>query len=118
MRKKIEAWLPDRKRLVGMGILLTLAAVLLLHPTMAVYAAEFGSNTGSGDMPVVSMLDNLYLLIAGIISSVGSIVLLWGCSEMGLAMQNSEGGMQARSFGRIAGGLVMMLAPQIVAFLK
>lgn len=118
MRKRIEGWLPDRKHFLGMGIMLTLAMALLLHPTMAVHAAEFSTNAASGEMPVVSVVDDLYLLVAGIMSSVGSIVLLWGCSEMGLAMQSSEGSMQARSFGKIAGGLVMMLAPQIVAYLK
>ena len=53
-------------------------------------------------------------LLGGIISSVGSIITLWGISEWGISFQGSEGTMQANAFKRIAGGFVMAMAPQIL----
>lgn len=54
-------------------------------------------------------------LLAGIISSIGSIITLWGISEWGIAFQGSEGTMQANAFKRIGGGFVMAMAPQILS---
>ena len=54
-------------------------------------------------------------LLGGIISSIGSIITLWGISEWGIAFQGSEGTMQANAFKRIGGGFVMAMAPQILA---
>lgn len=54
-------------------------------------------------------------LLGGIISSIGSIITLWGISEWGIAFQGSEGTMQANAFKRISGGFVMAMAPQILS---
>ena len=56
-------------------------------------------------------------LLGGIISSIGSIITLWGISEWGIAFQGSEGTMQANAFKRIGGGFVMAMAPQILSAL-
>lgn len=54
-------------------------------------------------------------LLGGIISSIGSIITLWGISEWGIAFQGSEGTMQANAFKRIGGGFVVAMAPQILS---
>lgn len=54
-------------------------------------------------------------LLGGIISSIGSIITLWGIAEWGIAFQGSEGTMQANAFKRIGGGFVMAMAPQILS---
>ena len=54
-------------------------------------------------------------LLGGIISSIGSIITLWGISEWGIAFQGSEGKMQANAFKRIGGVFVMAMAPQILS---
>lgn len=54
-------------------------------------------------------------LLGGIISSIDSIITLWGISEWGIAFQGSEGTMQANAFKRIGGGFVMAMAPQILS---
>ena len=54
-------------------------------------------------------------LLGGIISSIGSIITLWGISEWGIAFQGSEGTMKANAFKRIGGGFVMAMAPQILS---
>ena len=54
-------------------------------------------------------------LLGGIISSIVSIITLWGISEWGIAFQGSEGTMQANAFKRIGGGFVMAMAPQILS---
>lgn len=58
-----------------------------------------------------------YELVAAVISSIGLIIALWGISEFGISFQGSDGTMQAYSFKRIAGGLVMVFAPQLLPLL-
>lgn len=64
---------------------------------------------------VTARFTSLQNLVAGIVSSIGSIITLWGISEWGIAFQGSEGTMQANAFKRIGGGFVMAMAPQILA---
>lgn len=58
-----------------------------------------------------------YEIVAAIISSIGLIITLWGISEFGISFQGSDGTMQAHSFKRIAGGLIMVAAPQLLVLL-
>ena len=64
---------------------------------------------------VTAKFTSLQNLVSGIVSSIGSIITLWGISEWGIAFQGSEGTMQANAFKRIGGGFVMAMAPQILA---
>lgn len=88
-----------------------LIAVLLLCVTNPVYAAE--ENTAN----ITSSMQNLQNLIGSFVSSVGSIVVLWGLFEWGNSMQGNDGMMQSAAFKRIGGGLVMTLGPQILSLL-
>lgn len=63
---------------------------------------------------ISTSFDTLFSLVANIISAIGSILTLWGIGEWGIAFQTQDGGTQAHAFKRIAGGLVMILAPQII----
>ena len=86
---------------------------LLITTVMAgevspVYAAEAAN-------VVTAKFTSLQNLVSGIVSSIGSIITLWGISEWGIAFQGSEGTMQANAFKRIGGGFVMAMAPQILA---
>lgn len=54
-------------------------------------------------------------IVAAVISGIGSVITMWAFMKMGMAMQNGgQGGMEAQSFNAIIGGLVVILAPQLV----
>lgn len=62
-----------------------------------------------------TQMGTLKELLAAAVSTIGSCVLMWSISKMGLAMQSGgNSGMEAQSFGAIAGGIVMVAAPQLV----
>lgn len=90
-----------------MTCILMMMAFLLLVPSMGTYAAGTGV--------IEAQFATLKNIVTSIISSMGTIITLWGISEWGIAFQGQDGTMQAHAFKRIAGGLVMTLAPQIVA---
>lgn len=69
----------------------------------------------AGATVVTNSLNSFYSIVAAFVSAVGAIILLWGVFEWGTSMQANDGSMQANAFKRIGGGLVMILAPQIIA---
>lgn len=80
---------------------------LCAHPVLA----------NSGVEIVTTGLDALLEIIKAFISSVGALVVLWGIFEWGNSMQGNDGIMQASSFKRIGGGLVMTVGPQLLGIL-
>ncbi len=56
-------------------------------------------------------------LVSSFVSAVGIIITLWGFFEWGNSMQSGDGSAQSMAFRRIGGGLVMLLAPQILSIL-
>lgn len=66
---------------------------------------------------VIGKFNSFESLLGDVISCVGTIYAMWGISEWGLSMHESNGTMGSQSFKRIAGGIVTMLAPQILLIL-
>ncbi len=99
------------KKETGMGIFMAaaFAFMLLAYPEMAAFASAADT--------ISAKFTSFYDMIAGIVSSIGMIFTLWGVSEWGVAFQSSEGTMQSQAFKKIAGGLIMSLAPQIVTII-
>ena len=89
-------------------MLALLITTVIMAEVSPVYAAEAAN-------VVTAKFTSLQNLVSGIVSSIGSIITLWGISEWGIAFQGSEGTMQANAFKRIGGGFVMAMAPQILA---
>ena len=58
--------------------------------------------------------EGLLDIVTALISSIGTIILLWGFFEWGLSLQGQDGFTQSTAFKRIGGGLVMILAPQLL----
>lgn len=56
----------------------------------------------------------IYDIIAGIVSSVGELFLLWGMFEWAQALNTQDGGAQSMAFKRISSGLVAVLSPQLI----
>lgn len=77
----------------------------------------FPSNVfaSSGAETVTNGFNNLMDIVKALISSIGAIVLLWGFFEWGTSMQSQDGVMQSTAFKRIGGGLIMVLAPQLIS---
>ncbi len=87
---------------------LILNIVLLSQPVLA---------TDTGANVITSGMQSLTDLVKAFISAVGVIITLWGMFEWGNAMQANDGMMQSAAFKRIGGGLVMVLAPQLLPLL-
>ena len=100
--------LPARKKWLRFmaGYLTVMALSLFVWPEIA-YAG--------GASAVTSSFNTLKDIVVALVTSVGTIVLLWGFFEWGTSLQSQEGVMQANAFKRIGGGLVMVLAPQLIS---
>lgn len=112
MEQKKQQSRKELFRRVAMAAMVFMAAFILTQNPVITMAAENGS-AGS----ITSSFDNLKEVVTSIISGIGTIITLWGISEWGLSYQGSDGMSQAQGFKRIAGGLVMLLAPQILEML-
>lgn len=77
--------------------------------------AASGATTGAAGGTITSGFTNLLDIVKSLVSSIGTIVLLWGFFEWGTSMQSQDGVMQSSAFKRIGGGLVMVLAPQLIS---
>ena len=97
----------DKKTFLKLSMFALVFATVVVSGS-SVYAADAAG-------VVTGKFSSFQNLLGGIISSIGSIITLWGISEWGSAFQGSEGTMQANAFKRIGGGFVMAMAPQILA---
>lgn len=106
-----------KKKLLQFAKVATVLSLLLIisyHSGVIAFADTADAGNSS---EVTGKLNNLKNLVASCVSGLGTIVSLWGISEFGIALQGNDGMMQTHSFKRIAGGLIMVLAPQILVIL-
>lgn len=108
-----------RAAMAGIGILFAAVAAVIIFCPDAVYASALKDAVSSSKAAssITAPFDTLKDLVATILSSIGTIVTLWGIGEWGISFQGSEGTMQAQAFKRIGGGLVMAMASQILTLL-
>lgn len=99
----------QNRRILAFMLIAGLSTLMSFGIVTPVFAADTGAAL------VTSSFSTLISIVTALVSSIGSIVLLWGFFEWGTAMQSQEGVMQANAFKRIGGGLVMVIAPQLVA---
>lgn len=97
--KKRDPW----KRMQKMAAACLLLALFSSQPVLA-----------SGAGAVTAKFNILKDIVATVVSSIGTIVTLWGLFEFGNSMQTQEGGAQSQAMRRIGGGLVMVIAPQLL----
>lgn len=72
------------------------------------------SHATGGDA-VSSSMAGLQSILVSFITSVGALITLWGIFEWGQSMQSNDGMQQSSAFKRLGGGLIMVIAPQILA---
>ena len=89
--------------------------IYALTGTFLQTAPLISNAANAGAQAVSQTMGNFQAMIVALISSFGSIILLWGVFEFGTAIQSPNGTEQTQGFKRIVGGLVMTIAPSIVA---
>ncbi|MGF6990403.1 hypothetical protein M2150_001664 [Lachnospiraceae bacterium PM6-15] len=86
-----------------------LLKISMIPLACSTYALQVNASSGA-----VSGINTLVDLAGNIISALGAFVVLWGIFELGNAMQSHDGAQTGQAGKRIAGGLVMVVAPQIL----
>ena len=99
----------QRRRFLLRMMLMTFICVLLIE-------TECFAASASGT--ITAQFTKLQDVVTTIVSSIVAIITLWGISEFGISLNEGQGMGQAQAFKRIAGGLVMILAPQILTLIK
>lgn len=102
------------RKIIVMAVIGLSVFVMIYYPQMAVFAAD---DPVTGAQLVSNSVGKVYDILAAFVSSVGSIIVLWMLFEMGMAVQSQEGTMQANGIKRVGGGLIMVLAPQLISAL-
>lgn len=97
------------KKITGTVCVTAFSVVMFSQPVLA-------SEVAAGGAAIVTEgLNSLIDIIKAFVSSVGTMVVLWGLFEWGNSMQGHDGMMQAAAFKRIGGGLIMTLGPQLLS---
>ena len=71
----------------------------------------YASGTGSA---ITQPLTTLLSLVTDFVTGIGSIVTLFGIFEFGNAQQTQDGAAKPYALQRIGGGLIMVVAPQLL----
>lgn len=90
------------------------AEAFLLLTALNVICVSQAAFAASGSSIITNGFQNLTDLVKAFVSSIGTIVVLWGLFEWGNSMQSNDGMMQSAAFKRIGGGLVMMLGGELL----
>lgn len=106
-KKRVKSIL-SRRKLIALFVFSVFCFTLLFSNT--VFASE-GSDAISGKF------DSLRGIVEAVVTAIGTLVTLWGIAEWGLAYQSNDGMMQSGAWKKIAGGLIMLLAPTLLTLL-
>ena len=107
MRKKMMK-MSKKKIATFMVLSVIMSLAITLQVGYPVLAAETGTAV------IQTGFNTIYGLVAAIVSSIGSLYLLWGVFEWAQSMNMQDGGAQSMAFKRIAGGLVAVITPQLI----
>lgn len=91
---------------------MVLSVIMSLAITLQVGYPVLAAETGTA--VIQTGFNTIYGLVAAIVSSIGSLYLLWGVFEWAQSMNMQDGGAQSMAFKRIAGGLVAVITPQLI----
>ncbi|MCR4781803.1 MAG: hypothetical protein K5851_03560 [Lachnospiraceae bacterium] len=100
----------DRKKIFK-AYALMVAVLFVVSPNVA-FAAKDASSVITGKF------NSIFDLFASLASSVGALLMLYAFSEVGISYSANDGMTQAGGLKRVAGAMLMILAPQIVNALK
>ena len=101
-------------KMIAFALIGLIVFVTIYYPQVYAFAAD---EVAAGADLVKNSVGRVYDILAAFVSSVGSIITLWMIFEMGVAVQSQEGTMQANGIKKVGGGLIMVLAPQLLSAL-
>ena len=101
-------------KMIAFALIGLIVFVTIYYPQVYAFAAD---EAAAGADLVKNSVGRVYDILAAFVSSVGSIITLWMIFEMGVAVQSQEGTMQANGIKKVGGGLIMVLAPQLLSAL-
>jgi len=78
-------------------------SIMIINPA-------FATDTSS----ITQSFGGLQDVLEAVVTAFGTLVLLWGITEWGIAFQSNDGMMQSQAFKRIAGGLIITIAPTLL----
>jgi len=81
---------------------------LFLMAGTQVLAASIGST------PISGPLNTLLTIVTDLVTGIGSIITIYGIFEFGNAQQSQDGAAKSFAIQRISGGLIMVIAPQLL----
>lgn len=110
-KNRREFWKKQKK-------LFLLFAVFMLAGAWQMTAFAASGGTGGAGAVVQGGFNAIYQLIAAIVSSIGSLFLLWGVFEWAQSLNTQDGGAQSAAFKRIGSGIVATVAPQIIPLIN
>lgn len=106
----------DTKKTKDIGAKIYKVGRLLMYSTMFAMLFEIDALATSSETVSVS-LSGLQGIAESFVSSIGTIITLWGIFEWGNSMQSNDGMQQSSAIKRMGGGLIMCIAPKILASL-
>lgn len=104
------------RKIIELAFIGLMVFLIIYYPQVAAFADD-GEAAVSGAQLVSNSVGKVYDIMAAFVSSIGAIIVLWMLFEMGMAVQSQEGTMQANGIKKVGGGLVMVLAPQLISAL-
>lgn len=77
-----------------------------------------GRDAGTGcshrQHPISGPLNTLLTIVTDLVTGIGSIITIYGIFEFGNAQQSQDGAAKSFAIQRISGGLIMVIAPQLL----
>ncbi len=112
IQKEVKCFVKKKKGHLTKREIYLIAAVGFLALTAGMPCVAYASADA-----VTGKINVLKDIVAAFVSAVGVIITLWGIFEWGNSLQSQDGAGQAHAFKRIGGGLIMIIAPQLLTAL-
>lgn len=104
----------NKTQLKSLLVTLVLCAAVTLVCTDTVFASDINQADVDAFMKPFNTLKYMFTTL---ISLLGTIYTLWCIGEWGMAWHESQGNVSGQSFKRMFGGIVMIMAPQLLSIL-
>lgn len=85
---------------------------MLVYALFSLNVITMASSTGT--TAISAPLGTLLNIVTDLVTGIGAIITLYGIFEFGNAQQSQDGSAKAYAIQRITGGLVMVVAPQLL----
>lgn len=108
--KRIKEFKMDKKKVINRVKRTVSKMVCCAMFSMLIGIDSFATSSNT----VEASLSGFQDILESFVTSVGSMITLWGIFEWGNSMQSNDGMQQSAAFKRIGGGLIMCIAPNVL----